>query len=107
MGRADEAFAARRVGNHERAAELFRQAFEQEREAAGLVADDPQAVLTRAVLYRSAATLAMDCGELDEAESLIKTALQGSPPAEVAKELRDLRKRVRSAARQQQPAAIR
>jgi hypothetical protein len=107
MERADEAFAARRAGDHERAVELFRQAFEYEREAAELVADDPQAVVTRSVLYRSAATLALDCDELGEAEGLISIGLQGSPPAEIAQELRDLRKRVRSTARRRQQASMR
>ncbi len=41
-------------------------------------------------MHRSAATLAMACGELQRAEELIIAALTGSPPADVAEELKDL-----------------
>lgn len=45
---------------------------------------------TRSVLHRSAATLAVNCGELQAAERLITTALSGNPPQEIAEELKDL-----------------
>jgi hypothetical protein len=47
-------------------------------------------MLSRSVLHRSAAALAIDCGELQAAERLITTALSGNPPAEIAAELKDL-----------------
>jgi hypothetical protein len=69
---------------------LLREAFEQECQAADQVAtlldDEP----TRSVLHRSAAALAIDCGELQIAERLITTALAGNPPMEIAIELKDL-----------------
>jgi hypothetical protein len=49
---------------------------------------------TRSVLLRSAASLAIDCGEFREAERLIAAALSGSPPEEIADELRDLLEQV-------------
>lgn len=85
----DQALAARRVAAHDRASDLFRQAFEYEAAAAKLMADTALEP-TRSVLHRSAATLALDCGEIREAEKLIATALAGDPPPEVAQELRAL-----------------
>jgi hypothetical protein len=67
-----------------------RQAFEQEAQAATLVVNDLDAEPTRSVLHRSAASLAIECGELRAAERLIATALSGNPPPEIAEELKDL-----------------
>src|SRR2546428_7598983 len=90
MDLADQALAARRLGDHSSAAALFRQAFEHERQAAELTGADGAVEPTRSVLFRSAATLALDCGELREAERLVAAALSGDPPAEIADELRDV-----------------
>ena len=70
--------------------QLAREALRSEAAAAELVRDNLAAEPTRAVLYRSAASLAIDCGEYREAERLIATALAGNPPEEIAQELRDL-----------------
>ena len=70
--------------------ELLRQALELEAEAAGRVANDVTAEPTRSVLHRSAATLAVECGELHLAEKLIARALAGAPPSDIAAELKDL-----------------
>ena len=69
---------------------LLRQALVQEVEAADLVVAALDAEPTRSVLHRSAASLAIDCGEFQVAERLITRALSGSPPAEIAEELNDL-----------------
>ena len=45
---------------------------------------------TRSVLHRSAASLAVECLQLREAERLIGRALAGNPPPDIADELRDL-----------------
>lgn len=45
---------------------------------------------TRSILYRSAASLALKCEKLQEAEKLIAGGLLGNPPDEIADELRDL-----------------
>jgi hypothetical protein len=45
---------------------------------------------TRSVLYRSAASLAIRCGENEDAERLITEGLAGNPPAEIEAELREL-----------------
>lgn len=90
----DEALLAKREGQHDEAKTLFRRAFELERKVAELLRDDLSAEPTRSILYRSAATLALDCGELGEAMQLVRTGLAGNPPEEIAKELRELRTRV-------------
>lgn len=90
MDLAEAAAVARLRGTPEQAAQLTRQAFEQETQAATLIASTPDAEPTRSVLYRSAASLAIECGELQTAERLIATALSGNPPPEIAEELKDL-----------------
>jgi hypothetical protein len=72
------------------AEQSFKQAFEKELLAAFLIASNLEAEPTRSVLHRSAATLAIDCGEMRTAERLIAIALSGNPPQEIADELKDL-----------------
>jgi hypothetical protein len=76
------------------ARERLLQAFDRERQAADRVAGDVSLEPTRSVLHRSAASLALECGALREAERLIATALSGDPPEEIAEELRDLLEQV-------------
>ena len=90
MDLAEAAAVARLRGALELAAQFTRQAFEQETQAAALIASALDAEPTRSVLHRSAASLAIECGELRMAERLIATALSGNPPAEIAEELKDL-----------------
>ena len=69
---------------------LYTEAFEKEREAA-LLADfmqNPEPGLS--ILYRSTASLAIQCGRYREAEQLIAKALSGNPTEEIARELRQL-----------------
>ena len=86
MDLAEQAFAARRREDLDAARSLAYDAYLLETQAAGLSQTEP----SRSVLYRSAATLALDCGEYREAERLVATALAGSPPATIAYELREL-----------------
>ncbi|WP_088890448.1 hypothetical protein [Leptolyngbya ohadii] len=90
MDLAEAAAVARLRGAIEQATQLTRQAFEQETQAANLIAGVLDAEPTRSVLHRSAASLAIECGELRAAERLIATALSGNPPLEIAEELKDL-----------------
>ena len=90
MNLADEAAANRRRGYHERALDLTRKAFELERNAAREIESELEFEPTRSVLHRSAASLALECDEIREAERLIGRALSGNPPDEIAEELRDL-----------------
>ena len=72
--------------------ELFRAAFEKEREAAELIEDRTDLEPTRSVLFRSAASLAMDCRDFAEAERLLEKGLAGRPPEDLAEEMRNLRR---------------
>ncbi|WP_225894005.1 hypothetical protein [Atlanticothrix silvestris] len=75
MNLAEMAQVAKLRGDLPLASQLSRQAFEQERSAAELIAGDLAAEPTRSVLHRSAATLGIDCGEIHTAERLIAIAL--------------------------------
>ena len=97
MDLAEAAFTAKLRGDLKQASEVSRQAFEKESQAAALIANQLDAEPTRSVLHRSAATLAIDCGEFRAAERLIAMptagyayALLGNPPQEIAQELKDL-----------------
>lgn len=90
MAFADQAFVAKLNGDFEQAQRLFRQAFKLERQAAEQLINQLDAEPSRSVLLRSAATLALDCGENREAERLACFALAGHPPEEIAEELRNV-----------------
>ncbi|MGA7731460.1 MAG: hypothetical protein WCD37_09330 [Chloroflexia bacterium] len=87
MELADQAFIAKRRGDLAAAQELYHRAFRLEAQAADLVKDDLSAEPTRSVLYRSAAAMAIDAMELEDARRLIDEALSGSPPKEIEQEL--------------------
>lgn len=86
----DQAVLARQRGDADNMLELARSAFDKEKAAADLSAEHFDLEPTRSVLHRSAAVLAIECGELRQAERLIGRALAGNPPADIADELRDL-----------------
>ncbi|MEH2109322.1 hypothetical protein [Nostoc sp.] len=90
MDFAEMAQIAKLRGESALALQLSRQAFEKERLAAELIVNNIEAEPTRSVLHRSAATLAIECGEIPTAERLISIALSGNPPQEIAEELKDL-----------------
>ena len=87
MELAEAAFLAERRGGQDAKA-IYRQAFLKEREAAIALASSVDVEPTRSVFYRSAATLALRCGELHAAERLAAQGLAGEPPEEIADELR-------------------
>lgn len=84
MRAADEALGAQRNGNNELAGSLFKTAMEIESAAAELTSEQP----SRAILFRSAANLALDCGDFGEAERLACLGLISRPPDDIADELR-------------------
>jgi hypothetical protein len=90
MDLAELAQVAKLRGEIEQANNLQRQAFTKESSAAALIANHWESEPTRSVLHRSAASLAIECGEFEIANRLIATALSGNPPAEIAEELQDL-----------------
>jgi hypothetical protein len=86
----DRAMLEKQQGDAAAGLALLKSAFEQERSAADLVADQFDFEPTRSILHRSAAAIAVECSLLREAERLIGRALSGNPPADIADELRDL-----------------
>jgi hypothetical protein len=86
----DEAYFARRAQEHELAVQHLRRAFELEREAAEYLWNERSAEPSRSILYRSAAALALQCGDNREAERMASAGLSGNPPADIADELRDI-----------------
>jgi len=90
MDFADRAFIAKQEGKQRSFITLSRKAFHAEKKAAELCQGQYAIEPTRSILHRSAAALALDCGELREAERLIAMALAGEPPQQIAEELRDL-----------------
>ena len=79
-------------GDQSGALASFRKAMVLEREAA--YATNQDAEPDRSVLFRSAGSLALDCNELRVAEQLLAMGLSGSPPEEIAEEIRDLLEQV-------------
>lgn len=90
MNLAELAELAKLRGEKSAQQDLLYRAYELECQAARGVAPLTDAEPARSVLHRSAATLAIACGELQTAEQLIITALTGTPPTDVAEELKDL-----------------
>ena len=92
MTLAQEGLMAQHRGDAGKANQYFSQAFELEKHAAlSLLAAFDQEP-TRSVLFRSAATLALDCGLYAEAEKMAAQGLAGNPPEDIAAELRSLYK---------------
>jgi hypothetical protein len=94
MELAEEAALEQAAGQMGRAKELYTAAFECERQAAERLDTRLDMEPTRSVLFRSAASLALDCHDVRSAEKLIARALTGDPPPEIASELRDLLEQV-------------
>jgi hypothetical protein len=72
----------------------MREAFDLERQAAERVRGRRRLEPTRSILFRSAATLGLQCKEYREAERLACAGLEGSPPDDIADELRDVLEQV-------------
>jgi hypothetical protein len=92
---AQDAHVAQFRGDNITALRLFSDAFDLEREAALDLTAALEKEPTRSVLFRSAASLAMNCGRFEEGEAMIKLGLSGNPPREIADELRDVAKRIK------------
>mgnify|MGYP003425734961 CR=1 FL=1 len=92
MALAFEADAARKAGNLAEAAEHFARAMDAQRRAAELEATQP----SRAIMFRSAAWLAVEAGKLRAAERIAMYALvDDGIPARVQEELREVCREVR------------
>lgn len=90
MERADQAVAAQKTGDFHKARQLCREACGLESAAANALIDNFDAEPTRSVLFRSAASLAIEAQQFADAAYLIACGLEGAPPEEIREELRDL-----------------
>ena len=95
MDLATLALIERKRGNNKHASDLFEQALDYELKSIdefenmiGRVDEPTQP--THSVLHRSAATLALDCGDIDLAEQLANKGLTQNPPTEITQELHEL-----------------
>lgn len=93
---ADEALIAQHKGNSSDVKDLYFKAFQLEKEAALYTSLDKQDTLTRHILIRSAASLAMLSGQFSEAEKLIALGLSSSPPPFIEEELLALSETVKT-----------
>jgi hypothetical protein len=86
---AQDALVATHRGDKDNALSLYKNAFDIEREVAmSLVDSDNEPI--RSVLFRSAASLALNCGLDREAEIMISYGLIGKPPTDIHQELLQL-----------------
>ncbi|MCB2215118.1 MAG: hypothetical protein KQH59_03570 [Desulfobulbaceae bacterium] len=90
MDNAEKALLHRMNGNEKEANKLFQKALFYEKQAIILLEKERIVEPTFSILHRSAATLALDCNAIREAEQLVTKALSFEPPYEIAEELRDL-----------------
>lgn len=86
MEHANEGFSRRRRGDGADALAAFRQAWRLER-AAAMTLIDQTLEPSRSILYRSAASLALLCGEPEDAKKLAHLGLGGEPPLRIEETL--------------------
>jgi hypothetical protein len=86
---AEKAFLEKQK-NSNQAIKLFKEALHKEKEAAFLAKNSGGSEKTTAVLFRSAASLALNASEFREAEKLAGLVLSGNPPFEIAEEVRNI-----------------
>src|SRR5688572_19057892 len=94
MRAAQLAIVARHREDWLEAERLARRAYEYESQAALLIPKERTSEPTRAILYRSAASLAYQCKEFVAAQRLITEGLSGHPPMQIRQEMEALLKEV-------------
>ena len=90
MAYVDQAFFARKRGNEQAAQQFFEQALANETAAIEALEERERVQPMYSVLYRSAATLALDCKRALEARMLAAKGLALDPYPEIAEELFDV-----------------
>jgi hypothetical protein len=70
--------------------DMYAEAFEYEQKAAMIFLNALDNEPKRSILFRSAASLAIQCEKFNEAEQLIEMGLSGKPSSIIAIELREL-----------------
>ena len=90
MDLAEGAIALRLRGDLDRAMPAFQEAFVLERTVAEAIAALPDRGVDSGVLCRSAATLALDCGQIGEAVRLARLGLGRTSEEELVRELNEV-----------------
>ena len=91
---ADEGLLAQKRGENAVAQSFFQKAFLLEKEAALATVFNKENQLFYSILYRSAATLALDCGNIWEAEFLVNAALSKKVSKIIQEQLTDLKQKI-------------
>ena len=94
MDLAEKAVGNRIRGDAQSAAQYFRQALEEETIALQLADQNAAGILTRAILYKSAAALALDCGEISQARQLVDSGLTLKPSESIAEEMKQIQEKI-------------
>ena len=76
--------------------DMYVEAFEYEQKAALFYVNMLDKEPTRSVLFRSAASLAIQCYKFTDAERLIEIGLSGNPPKIIAAELKALQEQIKT-----------
>jgi len=92
MELADQADALRQRGLESRSIQVYQRALTEAESAVRVSSRDGVGVRTLSVLYRSAASLAMDCHEWRRAQNLIQQGIENLPTGSVEDELMGLLK---------------
>lgn len=90
MTHANRGFDLRARGDDAGARDAFRAAFDIERPLAMSLLDEMELEPSRSIMFRSAASLALLCGEFEDARRLAHQGLAGSPSTGLRKELREV-----------------
>lgn len=96
MKLAQEGFVVKLNGDILASQPYFLDALGYEKDAIKLYEKEGNAEPWRSILLRSAASLALDCQQLNEAEKLAIKGLDGNPPHEIEEELWDILLKVKS-----------
>jgi hypothetical protein len=86
----EEALASKIRGEYEKYHKLVNQALDLEMEAAMMLSEKREIEPTRAMLFRSAASMAYHARRFKEAEKMVAFGLTGDPPEQIAHQLREL-----------------
>ncbi len=89
MRLAQDALVAKFKGDYPEAKRLNQEAFQMEKEVAMSLVESSNEPI-RSVIFRSAASIAIECGFYQEAERMVGYALTGNPNDEIRNELREL-----------------
>ena len=94
MGLAQEATMARIWNDETKAQTLYKESFGLEREAAFIYSERFDKEPIRSILYRSAASLAVECLMYQEADALIQQGLSSTTPSDVINDFQELREKI-------------